>query len=521
MNSMQSFFDFMYDNRGKLLEQSLEHIGLTFFSLFLAVLIAIPAGILASRREKLAPGLLGIAGIMQTIPSIALLGFLLPILGIGIRPAIAALFLYALLPILRNTYTGIGEVDASVREAARGLGMTDWQILRKVELPLALPVIFAGIRTATVINVGVATLAAYIGAGGLGEFIFGGIALNNSQMILAGAVPAAMLAIFFDQTLAILQRFRLENLRKYTGIFLFAIPLLSMAHYLPNWYRAGLKAGFPPEFMGRKDGYDKLVETYDLKFNTVILSSALMYEAVREEEVNFISGYSTDGRIEAYDLRILEDDRHAFPPYFCTPIVNAEIASEYPEVVEALHQIAGKIDDSTMTRLNYEVDFEKRSPRQVAETFLKEAGLYRADRQEGGHRLVIGSKIFTEQYILAELFSILINGYTDLDVELKSGLGGTKICFEALRQGEIDLYPEYTGTGFLVLLTPPQDTIRSIISQPRAVYDYVSRAFESDYGIRWLEPLGFNNTYALMTREAFAKDRDLKKVSDVTKMRSK
>ena len=144
---------------------------------------------------------------MQTIPSVALLGFLLPLLGIGVVPAIVALFLYALLPIVRNTSTGIEEVDEFVREAARGMGMSDIQILTKVELPLAVPVIFAGIRTATVINVGVATLCALIASGGLGEFIFRGIALNNVNMILAGAIPAAMLAMFFDFVLGILQKF--------------------------------------------------------------------------------------------------------------------------------------------------------------------------------------------------------------------------------------------------------------------------------------------------------------------------
>ena len=191
MEQLKLLVEFMADNQAKLLEQVLEHIGLTFISLLLAALVAMPLGILITRRQRLAGSFLGLAGILQTVPSIALLGFLIPILGIGVKPAIVALFLYALLPILRNTYTGIQEVDASVKEAALGIGLSQGQLLRQVELPLALPVIFAGLRTATVINVGVATLAAYIGAGGLGEFIFGGIALNNTAMILAGALPAA------------------------------------------------------------------------------------------------------------------------------------------------------------------------------------------------------------------------------------------------------------------------------------------------------------------------------------------
>src|SRR5215471_10890946 len=198
MEQQQSFWDFIIQQKGKLHDQTIAHIGLTFISLFIAVLIGLPLGIFIAKRKKAAGIVLNIAGVLQTIPSIALLGFMIPLLGIGPLPAITALFLYALLPIIRNTYTGIKEVDASVREAAAAMGLSNRQILMKVELPLAMPVILAGIRTATVINVGVATLAAYIAAGGLGEFIFGGISLNNTNMILAGAIPAALLAIIFD-----------------------------------------------------------------------------------------------------------------------------------------------------------------------------------------------------------------------------------------------------------------------------------------------------------------------------------
>jgi osmoprotectant transport system permease protein len=160
--------------------------GLLLSRLFIAVLVGLPLGIYITRKKQLSGVVLGIAGILQTIPSIALLGFMIPVLGIGAKPAIVALLLYALLPIIRNTYTGITGVDEAVKEAAVAMGMSKWQVLFKVELPLAMPVILAGIRTATVINVGVATLASYIAAGGLGEFIFGGISLNNTNMILAG-----------------------------------------------------------------------------------------------------------------------------------------------------------------------------------------------------------------------------------------------------------------------------------------------------------------------------------------------
>jgi len=160
MEEHQSLWQFIAHQSDKLLQQTITHIGLTFIALFIAVLIGLPLGILIARKQKMAGAVLGFAGILQTIPSIALLGFLIPLFGIGALPAITALFLYALLPIIRNTYTGIKEVDAAVVDAAKGMGMTNAQILLKVQLPLAMPVILAGIRTATVINVGVATLAA-------------------------------------------------------------------------------------------------------------------------------------------------------------------------------------------------------------------------------------------------------------------------------------------------------------------------------------------------------------------------
>ncbi|MEQ8704073.1 MAG: ABC transporter permease/substrate-binding protein [Phaeodactylibacter sp.] len=512
---MGELITFLGDNRAKLLEQILEHLGLTFISLLLAAAIAVPLGIFITRRPKLSGSVLAFTGILQTIPSIALLGFLIPVLGIGIKPAVFALFLYALLPILRNTYTGISEVDTAVKEAALGIGLSKGQLLRQVELPLALPVIFAGLRTATVINVGVATLAAYIGAGGLGEFIFGGIALNNATMILAGALPAALLAIIFDQSLALLQNSSARKLTQLGKPLLLVIPLLSSAYFWPQAYAPGWSGGFPPEFMGRSDGYQKVVDTYGVDFTTTILNNALMYEAVYEGEVDVISGYATDGRVEAYNLRQLEDDKHAFPPYYCAPIVQKKLAEENKELVDALNLLAGRINDSVMTVLNYRVDFDKQSPEQVAEDFLKAQGIWQPDRKEGGETLIIGSKIFTEQYILVALFSQLINGYTDYDVDTRPGLGGTKICFDALRNGEIDLYPEYTGTGLQVLLNPPQDTLQRIITQPDAVYRYVSREFKAQYDLKWLAPLGFNNTYALMMREAQAEALNIRTLSDL------
>jgi osmoprotectant transport system permease protein len=170
--------------------------------------VAVPLGIVLTRREQMASPVLGIVGVMQTVPGLALLAFMIPFpgLGLGARSAVAALFLYALLPIVRNTYTGIREVDADLIEAARGMGLADRQVLTRIELPLATRTIMAGVRTSTVISVGIATLAAFIGAGGLGEPIVTGLQLNDTHLILSGAVPAAALALGVDFLLGRIER---------------------------------------------------------------------------------------------------------------------------------------------------------------------------------------------------------------------------------------------------------------------------------------------------------------------------
>lgn len=184
------------------------HIWLTLVALLLAVLVGVPLGLLLTRRKRFAAVVIGATGVIQTVPSLALLAFMIPIpgLGLGSRSAILALFLYALLPIVRNTYTGIVEVDPKLVDAARGLGLSDAQRLRHIELPLALVTIMAGIRTSAVISIGVATLAAFIGAGGLGDLILTGLQLNDTSLIVQGALPAALLAILTDAGLGVLER---------------------------------------------------------------------------------------------------------------------------------------------------------------------------------------------------------------------------------------------------------------------------------------------------------------------------
>jgi osmoprotectant transport system permease protein len=200
---------FFIDNHAEVLELTLEHLWLVGVAMLLATLAGIPTGILLARRPRLEKPVLAGANIVETIPSLALFGLLLPVPWLGARAdrlAILALALYALLPIIRNTYEGITGVDRAIIEAGRGMGLTDRQLLFQVQLPLALSVILAGVRVATVLCVGVATIAAAIGAGGLGEYIFRGLAMVNNNLILAGAIPAALLALGADFLLGLAER---------------------------------------------------------------------------------------------------------------------------------------------------------------------------------------------------------------------------------------------------------------------------------------------------------------------------
>lgn len=514
MDEQQTLWAFMAQQSGKLWSQTVAHISLTCISLLIALAIGLPLGIWIARQRKAAWLVLGIAGVLQTIPSIALLGFMIPLLGIGALPAITALFLYALLPIIRNTYTGITGVDPAITESARGMGMTRWQILTGVELPLAMPVILAGIRTATVINVGVATLAAYIAAGGLGEFIFGGIALNNTQMILAGAIPAALLAVLLDFLLSLVQQSGFRSMRKMPVV----LPVLLLglsSFYLVPYTKDNIIAGFTPEFMGREDGYLGLTSRYKLDIPTVVISDAVMYKAAFEKQLDVISGYSTDGRLKAFDLVTLEDDQHIFPPYYAAPVVRQEILRQYPELQPVLEKLTGYINDSIMTELNYRVDYLKQSPERVAHDFLVSNRLYKAPQAAGKGIIRLGSKIFAEQYILIQMYKELIEGYTGLKVETKTGLGGTKICFDALTNKEIDMYPEYTGTGLLAILKPDKKQLQALGGDREKVYAYVKQEFQDRYHLEWLRPIGFNNAYALMMRRAQAKKFNIQSITDL------
>jgi osmoprotectant transport system permease protein len=202
-------WDFFSKNRGQIATLTAEHLWMVSVAIGIAIVVGVPLGVLVSRRAWLRKPILGGTNVLQTIPSLALFGFLLPAPWLGERAerlAIVALVLYALLPIVRNTYAGITGINSAIKEAAIGMGMTPSEILWQVELPLGAPFIIAGVRIATVTAVGVATIAAAIGAGGLGELIFRGVAVVNDQLILAGAIPAALLALFADLLLGILEK---------------------------------------------------------------------------------------------------------------------------------------------------------------------------------------------------------------------------------------------------------------------------------------------------------------------------
>ena len=208
------FLSYLTENSSQIISLLLEHIELTLLSVVLSIIIGIPVGILISYVKKLGKPILGLTNIIQAIPSMALLGFMIPILGIGMVPAIVMVILYSLLPIIKNTYTGIKNINEQTIEAATGIGLTKWQILTKVQIPLAFPVIMAGIRISAVSAVGLMTLAAFVGAGGLGYLVYAGIRTVNNSQILAGAIPACLLALLIDYIMSIIETLSIKQNRR-------------------------------------------------------------------------------------------------------------------------------------------------------------------------------------------------------------------------------------------------------------------------------------------------------------------
>lgn len=476
-----------------------------------AIIVGIPLGILILRFPMLKKGVIGLANIFQTIPSLALLAFLIPFFGIGIKPAVIAISLYCLLPVVRNTLIGLEGVPGEIKEATLALGFNFWQKLWFVELPLALPVIIAGIRIAIVMAVGIATLAALIGAGGLGDYITQGLALNDHRLILLGAIPAALLALLCDRLVSVIEyiirhrqfsfqwlsaamvvlfftlfgcvilggtkactsqsaegtiriasknfseqfilaeimaqliesKTNLKVVRKfnlgttdivqqamlreevdlypeYTGtayLTVLHLPLIQSPEkvfemvkreyakqyhlvWLPPFgfnnantllvtrvfasqhalntisdlarLTIPLSIGAPPEFLKREDGYQGLQAGYQLKFDRVVqMDPALLYQSIANNEVNVIVGFTTDGRIPAYRLKILMDDKRIYPPYQAAPVIRQAVLKQYPEIATALAPLAGVMTDQVMQALNAEVVIDHQAPEMVARGFLQ------------------------------------------------------------------------------------------------------------------------------------------------------
>lgn len=512
-----SFWQFLQTNWSELLLLVRQHVVLVFIAISIAVAIGVPTGIALTRHRALRGPVLGLANVMQTIPSLALFGFLIPlpfIGGIGSRTALVALVLYSLLPIIRNTVTGILGVEPSVREAAVAMGMTGGQVLRQVELPLAMGVIVTGIRVATVIAVGVTTIAAAVGAGGLGVYIFRGLRQYDNNLLLAGALSAALLALAADFLLGLLERqFSFDAKRGSAGsakrvlaigaglLFLVIIGLTlwggkressssaqarvavgskdftesallaeivaqmleargvsverrfelggnlphdaltngtldiypeytgtaftAILHHTPisdpravyeqvkqdyaNQFKVEVsaplgfentfailirgaearernlktisdavpyatrwRAGFGQDFMSRADGYPGFSKAYGLKFAEVReMDLSLTYIALSSRQVDLIAGNSTEGRIATLDLFQLADDRRYFPPYEAVYLVRQDSLTRVPALREVLSKLANAISTDEMRKLNYEIDGNKRDPKEVVKEWLQ------------------------------------------------------------------------------------------------------------------------------------------------------
>ena len=516
-----SFWQFLQLNWSELLQLVMQHIFLVFIAIVAAVLIGVPTGIALTRYRALRGPVLGVANVMQTIPSLALFGFLIPlpfIGGIGARTALVALVLYSLLPIIRNTVTGIIGVEPSVREAAVAMGMTDGQILRQVELPLAMGVIVTGIRVATVIAVGVTTIAAAVGAGGLGVYIFRGLRQYDNNLLLAGALSAALLSLAADFLLGLVERrFSVEAKHRLTstakvriGLVAFAVLIIivgvvfwrnnkemassaqarvvvgskdftesallaeivaqmleargvsverrfelggnlpheamvsgtldlypeytgtcftAILHHAPisdpravyeqvkqeyaNNFKVEVsrplgfentfailvrgavarqlslktisdavphaprwRAGFGQDFMSRADGYPGFSKAYGLKFKELReMDLSLTYIALSSNQVDLIAANSTEGRIATMDLFQLQDNRHFFPPYEAVYLVRQDSLTRVPALQEVLSKLANAISTDEMRRLNFEIDGNKRDPKEVVKEWIGGKGL--------------------------------------------------------------------------------------------------------------------------------------------------
>ncbi|MFV0379539.1 MAG: glycine betaine ABC transporter substrate-binding protein [Anaerorhabdus sp.] len=518
-----NFIEYMIANQNQIFDLLLDHIQLTFLAVGCAILVGVPIGILICYLAKIKKPVMGLANLIQAIPSMALLGFAIPLLGIGNLPAIVVVTLYSLLPIIKNTVTGISNINKQTIEAARGIGLTKFQILYKIEIPLALPVIMAGVRISAVTAVGLMTMAAFIGGGGLGYLVFAGIRTVNNNQILAGAIPACILALTIDYFGAIVEyyltpkallpkgsrktskvknvfqkvfivlmsvivlfsfvrdfnaedtsnrqivigskdfteqvllsemlsqlieentdinvvrrlnlggtqvafgalrgneidlyvdysgtayadvlkldpisdakevydrvvveyedKFNIKVLEqmKFNNTYTFATTKEIASKYNLNTVSdlakvsSDLITGTTLEFINREDGMIGAKRVYGLSFKEEIgLDSSSRYIALNNNEVDIIDAFATDGLLKKFNLKILEDDKKFFLPYYAIPLIREEAYNKYPEVVELINKLGKLLDNETMINLNYEVDENERTPEDVAKEFLRDKGL--------------------------------------------------------------------------------------------------------------------------------------------------
>jgi osmoprotectant transport system permease protein len=281
-----------------------------------------------------------------------------------------------------------------------------------------------------------------------------------------------------------------------------------------------LVGGFPSEFVYREDGLKGLFKVYNFEMEYVEMEIGLMYQALANGEVDVISGFSTDGRIKAYNLQTLSDNLNFFPPYEAAPVARQQIIAKYPAIKQSLARLEKQISDAEMTEMNFKVDEEKMQPEEVAREYLQSKGIIPSSLNESKNRrgqIKIGSKAFTENYILAHLFKFVIEEYTNLSVELKLGFGGTKLLMDAMKNNEIDLYPEYTGTALLLLLDTDDQQRESLMENPAKVYDFVKMESVKQFQFEWLSTLGFNNTFAILMRSEQAEELKLNTVEDLAR----
>lgn len=525
--SFASIEAFLSAHHADLVQRTIEHVNLVALAMLAATAVGVPLAVAMRGRRTVSTAFLGFANVVQTVPSLALLSVMLPLLGLGRQPAVVALFLYALLPVMRNTLVGLEGVGAPIVDTARGLGMNAAQVFWTVELPLALPTIFAGLRTAAVISVGVATLSALVGGGGLGVFIFRGIATSQPAIIFLGAVPAALMALALDGALGLAQRSMLRFPKRVAAISTAALVMC----VLPIWQsrtETPLLFGFTSGFIQRSDGYEAWRRHYNfppLRYNE--LGVGLLYDALRRGEVDVACGFSSDGQVTSFGFRTLADDRHFFPHYEAALLAREQLFSRIPALRDLLEKLQGSISEETMRKLNLRVDQDGLTPEIAAAEFLKQwapkAGVSWDETRAQAKRfapsspdLVIGSMSSTEQYILGALLEQLVDGATPWNAELKSGLGSSAICIDALQRGDIDLCPQY-GNALAIQLVDnnPSAAALNRLRTAKEINAWLVEEVAKRYHLLWTVPLGFDRSYMLFVRSDDSRFSGIEKVSEL------